>query len=106
MDQKQKDKLAELLGISKAEQEIYDTASSHQCDCRCDICRKYWNLLGPDPDDGMFGPFTIEEVEWSQERYDEWAKRNKDLEVLEEQMLDAGLLQEKKNNSTHSQKGA
>ena len=55
-------KLAESLGIPKNQSEILLTGANHSPYCRCEICRQYWQLIGPD-EDGNYGPFSLEEIE-------------------------------------------
>jgi hypothetical protein len=61
------DKLAEQLGISKDEQRILDSSSGHRYECRCEMCRRWWQMCGPeredDDDEGTYGPFTKAEIE-------------------------------------------
>jgi hypothetical protein len=47
------------------ERAVLDAGSSHDGDCRCDLCREWWALVGPEEDsDGTpsFGPFTASEI--------------------------------------------
>ena len=37
-------------------------ATNHPYGCRCDKCKQWWKDMGPDPDDGGYGPFTAEEI--------------------------------------------
>lgn len=60
MNQDQKDKLADALGIDKDTQQILDIGSSHNSSCRCEICRQWWIAMGPDGD--SYGPFTRDEI--------------------------------------------
>ena len=52
------DGLAKRLSIP---QEIV-AASDHPYSCRCGKCLAWWRMMGPDPDDDRYGPFTEEEV--------------------------------------------
>lgn len=60
MEQNQKNKLAETLGIDKDTQLILDVGSDHSYDCRCEVCRQWWIAMGPDGD--SYGPFTRDEI--------------------------------------------
>jgi hypothetical protein len=62
MDQNTKDKLAAAMGIPKRDQDIMDAAMNHDIDCKCETCKEYWRLVGPE-EDGNYGPFTKEEIE-------------------------------------------
>lgn len=57
------DDLKQILAqpLLPQERPILDMGSDHSHDCRCDVCRKWWKLMGPD-EDGSYGPFTEEEV--------------------------------------------
>lgn len=57
-----RDALARQLGIPPADQAALDSGSAHPYACRCEVCRRWWRLMGADPDTGRFGPFTREEV--------------------------------------------
>jgi len=37
--------------------EDFALATEHNYYCTCDRCRHWWIQMGPDPDDGLFGPF-------------------------------------------------
>ncbi len=55
--------LAELFGIPPDEQFILDGGSDHVYNCRCQQCRRWWVLMGPNGGDpGDYGPFTRDEV--------------------------------------------
>lgn len=60
MNQDQKNKLADALGIDKDTQQILDTGSNHHYGCRCEICRQWWIAMGPDG--ASYGPFTRDEI--------------------------------------------
>lgn len=63
MKQEQKNQLAEILDISKRDQEILDAGSDHAYKCRCRKCLQWWVLMGPDGGKaGKYGPFTRDEV--------------------------------------------
>lgn len=49
MDREQKDELARRLGIPPEEQAVLESADRHPHGCRCDLCREWWRLMGPDP---------------------------------------------------------
>ena len=40
-----------------------DTGSDHPYQCKCPTCLQWWRMMGPDPDDDSYGPFTKEEIE-------------------------------------------
>ena len=54
--------LADSLGIPRDEASELLISSDHTYDCRCELCKKWWQGMGPDPDTGKYGPFTIEEL--------------------------------------------
>ena len=68
MNQAQRDKLAATLEISPEERAVLDT--NHPYLCRCDVCRRWWKLMGPEnaEDAGMpnyeprYGPFSAREI--------------------------------------------
>lgn len=62
MNEEERNDLARKLQIPPKEQEILDEASTHMFNCRCEICRQYWELVGPD-ESGSYGPFAREEIE-------------------------------------------
>ena len=37
-------------------------ATAHPYTCRCEKCRMWWKVMGPE-EDGSYGPFTREEIE-------------------------------------------
>ena len=37
-------------------------ASDHPYTCGCSKCKNWWVDMGPDPDTGRCGPFTLEEI--------------------------------------------
>lgn len=51
--------------IPKENRDILDAGSAHPRDCKCEICRKWWKLMGPEDGGKNYGPFTREEVERS-----------------------------------------
>lgn len=55
-------KLAEGLGLTPEERDICLTAGDHPYNCRCDTCKSWWKAVGPDPDTGRCGPWTMEEL--------------------------------------------
>lgn len=55
-------KLAAGLGIPPEERDILLTGGDHPYFCRCDTCREWWKMMGPDPDTGKCGSFTMEEL--------------------------------------------
>ena len=55
-------KLAAELGIEPEERDILLTGGDHDYRCRCDVCRKWWKIMGPDPENGKCGSFTMEEL--------------------------------------------
>lgn len=55
-------KLAADLGIEPKERDTLLTGSEHPYHCRCDTCRGWWKMMGPDPDTGRCGPWTMEEL--------------------------------------------
>lgn len=56
-----RDALARALGITPEEQRVLDTGNEHNYRCRCDNCKDYWRLMGPD-ETGTYGPFTADEM--------------------------------------------
>lgn len=62
------DPLSQLKGalgaaLAPGEREILDAGNSHDYGCRCEGCRQWWRLMGPNGgDDGDYGPFTEAEV--------------------------------------------
>lgn len=71
MNQEQRDNLAASLGITPEEQISLDAGSNHPFTCRCETCRKWWVLCGPENEDEAdepgyvpkYGPFTQAEIE-------------------------------------------
>lgn len=63
MDQGLRDLIARSLGMSREEQALCDQAGSHPYNCTCAVCLEWWKRVGPDPDSGQYGAFTIEQVE-------------------------------------------
>ncbi len=63
MDHSLRDIIADALGMSPEEQALCDQAGSHPYDCTCSVCLEWWKSVGPDPDGGQYGAFTIEQVE-------------------------------------------
>ena len=61
-------KLQKALGIKPDDAGILDEGSDHPYGCKCDTCRQWWKLVGPE-DRGEptenYGPFTQEEIEGS-----------------------------------------
>lgn len=55
-------KLAADLGIPPEERDILLTGADHDYMCRCDTCREWWKMMGPDPENGTCGGFTMEEL--------------------------------------------
>lgn len=59
-----------LIDFPQADRAALDEAGRHKYECRCDMCRRYWQLTGPEnaEDAGMpnytphFGPFTRKEI--------------------------------------------
>lgn len=35
-------------GMTEEELSILDIGASHAYECECDVCRKYWELVGPE----------------------------------------------------------
>ena len=62
---------AEILGISNDERDMLLKASEHPSYCRCSTCASWWQSVGPDPDTGVCGPFTFEELGLNPEDYEE-----------------------------------
>lgn len=48
------------------EKQILDLGASHKYTCKCEICRQYWKLVGPEEideqGDKLYGPFYEAEV--------------------------------------------
>lgn len=42
--------------------EAFVLASDHDYLCRCGLCEKWWQQVGPDPDTGRCGPWTMEQL--------------------------------------------
>lgn len=63
MDEATRRTLADAMGIGEDERLLCETAGNHDYDCRCGTCQEWWKGVGPNPDSGMYGPFTIEEIE-------------------------------------------
>lgn len=61
MNPEEQVRLAEALGVTPGEREVLDAGSSHKSNCRCETCRRWWELVGPD-EDGNYGPFSAEEI--------------------------------------------
>jgi hypothetical protein len=64
--QKMLDQFSEDHGITKDERDLLDRGSSHDFDCRCEVCRKWWKAVGPEegPNGELtYGPFTKDEIE-------------------------------------------
>ena len=55
--------IAAALGLSPEDQALCEEAGSHPDDCSCGTCLKWWRSIGVDPDTGLYGPFTIEQIE-------------------------------------------
>ena len=59
------DQVAVALGITSEEQAVLDT--NHRYGCRCDTCKRWWKLMGPEDYDEngkpLYGPFSQEEIE-------------------------------------------
>jgi hypothetical protein len=36
----------------------FDEASNHPYECRCDLCREWWELMGPEREGDEEEPFT------------------------------------------------
>lgn len=63
MDKETNNKVARALGIPVAEQAALDRGNEHEYLCRCDTCREWWRLMGPEDELGLsYGPFTAEEI--------------------------------------------
>lgn len=65
-------RLAADLGVEPEEQDILLTGSEHPYTCRCDTCREWWKMMGPDPDTGRCGGFTMEELGLDKADYPEF----------------------------------
>jgi hypothetical protein len=63
MNQNFKDAMAKALGIDSETQEILDNGSNHPYGCTCEICRLWWQKMGPEDIDRPYGNFTIEQIE-------------------------------------------
>lgn len=63
MDQTTKNSIAAALGIGADEQVILDTGGDHRYGCACEICRQWWQSVGPEDPEHPYGPFTIEQIE-------------------------------------------
>jgi len=35
-------------GTSQADMDVLKVGASHPYECKCDICKRYWELLGPE----------------------------------------------------------
>jgi hypothetical protein len=57
------DQVANAVILPPEEKIVLDEGSDHPHSCRCDTCKQWWKLMGPDPDNNMYGPFTKEEIE-------------------------------------------
>lgn len=55
-------KLAADLSLTPEERDVCLVAGEHPYHCRCWHCGEWWKLMGPDPDTGMCGNFTMEEL--------------------------------------------
>lgn len=42
------DKIAKELGMTPEELERFDQASNHPFDCHCDMCKEWWDAVGPE----------------------------------------------------------
>ena len=56
------------LGLTQAEIDELLDADSHQYNCRCEKCLRWWARMGSDPDAQSYGPFTDAEVHAERER--------------------------------------
>jgi hypothetical protein len=64
MNKEFNDRMAKALGITKEEQGVLE--SNHPYSCRCETCKSWWKMMGPDGDEpGNYGPFSAEEIEQS-----------------------------------------
>jgi len=43
--------------LTRQQADILVTAANHPYDCTCPVCRQFWELVGPEPDTGNYGPF-------------------------------------------------
>lgn len=55
-------KLARRLDLTFEERRVILVASLHPQKCTCATCRRWWQMLGPDPTTGNYGPFSAEEI--------------------------------------------
>ncbi len=65
-------KLAADLGIEPKKRDALLIGSEHPYSCRCDTCKEWWKLMGPDPEDGKCGSFTMEELGLDKADYPEF----------------------------------
>lgn len=68
--------LATVLGIEPDERDILLAGSEHPYNCRCDTCKEWWKSMGPDPDTGRCGPWTMEELGFNPADYQEEGDSN------------------------------
>jgi len=61
--------LARALGVDKEERDLLLFGAEHGGDFRCKICEEWWKLMGPDPETGTCGLFTMEEIGLDPEDY-------------------------------------
>lgn len=53
--------------LRREDPELMD-ASDHHFQCRCEICLRWWAMMGPDGmEPGQYGPFSTAEVNTKQD---------------------------------------
>ena len=57
-----RDIAAEEAAAPGEERRMLLVGSDHAYYCKCDTCKEWWRLNGPDPGTGKCGPFTHEEI--------------------------------------------
>ncbi len=77
--------IAKALGIPPDEQAILDAGSRHFYTCRCQQCKLWWQLMGPeDGSEDGYGPFKPEEIEDETEAGQAAKAMRERLKALEE----------------------
>jgi len=56
------DGMASSLQINPQEQATLEAGGGHPYLCRCPVCKRHWQMVGPDPDTMECGPFSYEEL--------------------------------------------
>ncbi len=46
-----RDNLAKATGLTPEQLKRFDEASNHPYECKCKICKEWWELVGPEKDE-------------------------------------------------------